>query len=746
MIRKQDMKAFYSSVLSKVMPHMQVVTEGVSLSDYQTEPLQMKFYLDIPKDDLLTLRYEGFYGEQEVLLNVPKENSEIIRELPKEQAILQYLMRHMTPTDNPQVFEIQDTEEKIYDFLLGDFSYLETLGEVYITDALKQTKLRPVPKIQIGVSLQGNLLDLKVEGEELSTQELYEILKKYQQKKRYYRMKSGAFFKMDEVDEEQMDTLNQLVTGIGLKEKDFQKKHLRVERYRSFYLDRIMQGAKNLEIQTDQAYRDYLSQASELQETTNIVPAGLKGELRDYQKRGFHWMNVLQKMGLGGILADEMGLGKTIQVITLLLEAKERAQEEKTKLLPSLIVCPASLVYNWLAEIKRFAPGLQAIGIVGDAQKRMELLTQDIAVDVLVTSYDLLRRDMEWYENKQFRFQVIDEAQFIKNQSTKNAQSVKQISAQAKFALTGTPIENRLSELWSIFDYLMPGYMFSYAQFKRDLETPIVREDDEAAHKRLQHMIAPFVLRRRKKDVLSELPEKLERVVFAELEGEQKKLYAATRARLLGQLEETSDEDYRTSKIQILAELTKLRQICCAPGLLYENYTGNNAKLETCMELVGEAVAAGHKILLFSQFTSMLEMIQERLTSEGITYITLTGETSKERRQELVAEFQAEDSEISVFLISLKAGGTGLNLTAADVVIHYDPWWNVAAQNQATDRTHRIGQTNVVSVHKLIMDGSIEEKILELQDAKYKLAEDVLSGEHAALGSLSKEALMNLLQ
>ena len=492
-----------------------------------------------------------------------------------------------------------------------------------------------------------------------------------------------------------------------------------------------------------------------VEDSDYVVPASLVQVLRGYQKTGYRWLKTLDVNGFGGILADDMGLGKTIQIIALLqAEAQEHPESQ------SLIICPASLVYNWENELKRFAPGLTVQTVTGTAPEREEILriavqtgmeTTQAALktavirhpQILITSYDLLKRDITCYEPFQFRFQVIDEAQYIKNPLTQSAKSVKLIKAQTRCALTGTPIENRLAELWSIFDYLMPGFLFTYSHFRRQFEAPIVKDGDTYALESLRRLTGPFVLRRLKKDVLKDLPDKLETVVYSMAEDEQKQLYTAHALALKEELEQMSGDTYGSERIQVLAELTRLRQICCDPSLCFDRYKGGSAKLDTCMELITGGIAGGHKILLFSQFTSMLELIGARLKKEGITFHELTGATPKEKRTRMAGAFQTDDTP--VFLISLKAGGTGLNLTAADVVIHYDPWWNVAAQNQATDRAHRIGQEKQVSVFKLIMKDTVEENILKLQEQKQDLADQIISGEQVSIGSLTREELLKIL-
>ena len=354
-----------------------------------------------------------------------------------------------------------------------------------------------------------------------------------------------------------------------------------------------------------------------------------------------------------------------------------------------------------------------------------------------------MKRDIAEYEDIQFGYQVIDEAQYIKTHTTAAAKAVKVIKADHRFALTGTPIENRLSELWSIFDYLMPGFLYSYDVFKKELETPIVKSKDEAATKRLKRMVSPFILRRLKKDVLKDLPEKMEELQYAHMEETQQQLYDAQVAHMKEMIGAQDEESFKKNKIQILAELMHIRQICCDPSLMVDNYKGESAKRIACLELIESAIEGEHKMLVFSQFTTMLELLAKDLTDRGITYYMITGATPKEKRIQMVNEFNT--NAVPVFLISLKAGGTGLNLTGADVVIHYDPWWNVAAQNQATDRAHRIGQTKVVSVYKLIVKDSIEEKIVRMQQEKADLADAILSGENGNVVNMTKDDLLQLL-
>ena len=434
--------------------------------------------------------------------------------------------------------------------------------------------------------------------------------------------------------------------------------------------------------------------------------------------------------------------GKTLQLIAIILSYIQNETNPK----PNIVVCPSSLTLNWYNEINKFAPSLTCQVISGNAKEREQEIKQIDKYNVTITSYDLLKRDVEVYKKEKYEFKYIiaDEAQYIKNNNTQNSKAIKEIKSQVKFALTGTPIENSLSELWSIFDFIMPGYLFGYKKFKEVYETPIIKDKDERAMQKLKMLIEPFVLRRIKTDVLTELPDKTISILNNEMKGEQEKIYISymqiARKEAMQEIEENG---FEKSQIRILALLTRLRQICCHPSLFLENYKGESSKLNQCIEIVKDAIQAGHKILLFSGYTSMFEIIEKELKKNDIKYFKLTGQTKVGERIQLVDEFN-ESPNVKIFLISLKAGGTGLNLIGADMVIHYDPWWNLSAENQATDRTYRIGQKKNVQVYKLITKNSIEEKIYELQQRKAKLMDDMLSTKQTFINKLTKEEVMNL--
>ena len=510
-----------------------------------------------------------------------------------------------------------------------------------------------------------------------------------------------------------------------------------IPRYRALYVDSRLSGNVS-EYSKSQDFKNLVRTIKQVEDSEIVVPGSLNDILRGYQKHGYRWLKTMDLCGFGGILADDMGLGKTIQILTLLVdEYLVNYSNKKT-----LIVTPTSLIYNWENEIERFAKGLKTVAVIGAKSERVNIINNSEA-NIFITSYELLKRDINEYKDIDFRFQILDEAQNIKNFTTNNARVVKKIQAETKFALTGTPIENRLSELWSIFDFVMPGFLYSNKKFREKFEIPIVKQNETDALKGLKRMISPFILRRDKSEVLKELPDKLEYNLFAKMEGEQQKIYTANAIKLRDEILNKDIGEFNSNKIRFLAELTKLRQICCDPSLCYDNYDDDSSKLELCVDLVKTSIEGGHKILLFSQFTSMLDIIAKRLTKEGVSYYTMTGATSKEDRMNLVNKFNKD--ETSVFLISLKVGGTGLNLTGADIVIHYDPWWNVAVQNQATDRAHRIGQEKVVSVFKLITKNSVEENILSLQQSKERLSSNIVSLENISLSNLSKNELLSIL-
>ena len=623
-------------------------------------------------------------------------------------------------------------EEELYRLLEEGIPALSEEMEMFVDASIRRMSIRPAPKVTMGIGISGELIDLDVQVEGMDPEEISAILGAYNRKKKFYRLRSGDFISLTESG---LGDLAELSDGLGLTGKELSSGKVKLPLYRALYLEGVLRDSEQTQVRRLPEYRGLIRSMKSFSDSDFELPDGLHAQLRRYQRDGFRWLCTLWENGFGGILADDMGLGKTLQMIALLLYRKGQAGS-------ALVVAPASLLFNWESEVRRFAPDLTVQVIAGTAQERKEQIAAAMLYDVNITSYDLLKRDTEFYQELSFGCCIVDEAQYIKNAGTQAAKAVKTISAAHRFAMTGTPIENRLSDLWSIFDFLMPGYLFAYRKFREELEAPIVKNGDEELSRRLQRLVTPFILRRRKEDVLKDLPEKLTETVTVAMTPEQDRIYRASRDRLLNDLLHKNEQEVRESRIQILAELTKLRQICCSPELCYENYTGGSGKVDACLELMKNAVEGGHRVLVFSQFTSMLELLQREWRETGMEYRYLSGKDSKLARKQMVEDFQT--GEIPVFFISLKAGGTGLNLTAADIVIHVDPWWNVAAQNQATDRAHRIGQKQVVSVMKLVARNTIEEKIIALQEKKAALADSVVEGEGVRDTALNREELLSL--
>ncbi len=743
-IQKEDVPIFCTQLLPKVERFYECQKRDFDVDAYLQTPAAFEIYLDAPQRDFVTCQLFAVYGDnKEEKYNLYKDGQEKgqgKRDILQEMEIKQIVAGYFNAFDEEGgMMALSGDEDKLYELLAFGIPKLQEVGEVFVSDALKRIRVAPAPKVSVGLSLSGDMLELSMSAGDMPMEQLIEVLSKYDRKRKYYRLKNGSFV---DVGNSELGVLARLKDELGITDRQLKRERIELPKYRALYLDGELKANPAFSAVKDRNFKELVRNMKTVEDNDFEIPASLEGIMREYQKKGFLWIKTLKYNGFGGILADDMGLGKTLQVIAFLLSEYIDAAPAENK--RCLIVAPASLVFNWSSEVEKFAPALHVKTVTGTAADRRTVIQESGERDILLTSYDLLKRDIEEYAGMKFYCQVIDEAQYIKNYNTQAAKAVKEIEAGFKLALTGTPVENRLSELWSIFDYLMPGFLHSYQRFREEIEIPVVQNGSEDAMHKLQKLISPFVLRRLKKDVLTDLPDKLEENMYAKLEGEQQKLYDAHVQRMRILLDKTSEEEFRNSKIQILAEITKLRQICCDPALIFEDYKENSAKMDMCMDLVRNAVNGGHKILLFSQFTSMLERIRTALEKEKVCCYMLTGATKKEKRVQMVDDFNKDDTP--VFCISLKAGGTGLNLTAADIVIHYDPWWNLAVQNQATDRAHRIGQKNAVNVYKLIMKGTIEDNILKLQERKKELAEQALGGESMGSGSFTKEELLELLQ
>lgn len=716
--------------LNKVVPGLRKMGQ-VELSKQITEkmmktPLVAKLFLDRLKNRLLA----GLEFHYDHIVIQPLEEMDeqtgplIIRDDEKEREILDF-MEHsgFTRTDGGYFMQNEELE---YNFLYYVLPALQPLVQVYATTAVRHrlVKKSAFPKIAVKVKKERtNWLEFTFKMDGISDDQIKELLQALEMKRKYYRLPNDSLLSLET---REMEEIRRFLQAGPVQDDNYMTT-----------LDMpIIESLKFLELleesevfAPEESFQLFLDQLRRPETLDFEAPHRLKDVLREYQVQGFKWMKALASYGFGGVLADEMGLGKTVQSIAFLLSELTAIRASGQ---PALIVCPSSLTYNWLHEMLSFAPEIQAIVIDGNLAARKELQRNLKDTDVLITSYPLLRQDLSWYEKQTFHTVFFDEAQAFKNPMTQTARAVKKIKADHRFGLTGTPVENSQEELWSIYHVVFP-------QLFRGLE-----EYSYLTRKDISRRVRPFLLRRLKEDVLTELPGKKEALEFSELLPEQKELYAALLAKLqYDTLKHLDKESFRKNRIRILAGLTRLRQICCHPGLFVDGYTGSSAKFEQLLQLLEEARRSGRKVLIFSQFTKMLELIGREIAMKGQAYFYLDGNTPSEERVELCNRFN--EGERDVFLISLKAGGTGLNLTGADTVILYDLWWNPAVEEQAAGRAHRMGQKNTVQIIKLIARGTIEEKMNELQEKKRDLITDILEFEENAPTTLTEDDIREIL-
>ncbi|WP_366924282.1 SNF2 helicase associated domain-containing protein [Metallumcola ferriviriculae] len=729
---------------SEILPAIQKIgrveiTTAVQESLYAVD-LITEIHLD-RVDDTVKAEVRFIYGDVRInpfthQTDYRKEDRILVRDSERETTILGLLEGAEFRTVNGSIY-IED-EDNIFAFVHDFLPEIQELADVYYSESFRSMKIRNTASFSGGLRLneQSDMLEISFKFDEINLAEIKNVLKSLQEKKRYYRLKDGSFLPLDTAGEEMQQVIN-ILDSLDISDRELKKSTMELPKNRAMYLDRRLQELNMQQVEKNPAFTQFVRQINQPQDADFDVPDSLKGVLRDYQTKGFKWLKTLAMYGLGGILADDMGLGKTLQTLAFLLTEKEKVQA------PSLVVAPTSVIYNWQEETRRFAPDLKVIVIAGTPRERAAQLKEAVECDLIITSYALIRRDIERYREMSFGYCILDEAQHIKNPNSQNAKSVKTVKARAYFALTGTPVENSLVELWSIFDFIMKGHLFSRQKFRKKYELPIMKNQDKNALNELQKQIAPFIMRRMKKDVLKELPPKFESKMVTELTGEQKKIYLAYLNEAKGEIErEIATRGFNKSQIKILTLLTRLRQICCHPGMFLENYRGDSGKLQYLKEILQDAIQGGHRILLFSQFTSMLHIIKKLLDDEGIEYFYLDGSIKAQKRTEMVKDFNNGQGE--TFLISLKAGGTGLNLTGADMVIHYDPWWNPAVEDQAADRAYRIGQKNSVQVIKLITKGTIEEKIFELQLKKKAMIESVIKPGETMLTKMTEQEVKEL--
>lgn len=714
---------------------------GVKISDdikntFKDYPIKKQLFIDANKKNNIVMNV--FFKYNDININYFEksnfDNKNIIRNLYEEYEIIS-LIESFGFVEKNEKF-IMTKENDIYNFISDNINKLIEISEVNVSEKFKKIKYSTPKNISMGVKLVNNLIEIDLQNLEFSFDELKDIIKNYDIKKKYYRLKDGSFINLNYDYFKSIEDLN---NDLDLQNAKHLENKIYIPKYRSLAINNIVKNNYNIITKSNSAYDKMVNNLLTNKDINYKIPKNIDNVLRSYQRTGFKWLKTISTFGLGGILADDMGLGKTIQIISLLLDDDININR------PSIVICPSSLIYNWLKEVEKFAPTINTITLVGNKQQRLTMIKKIKDVNLVITSYDLLKRDIDLYEEINFNYCILDEAQYIKNSYTQNAESVKQINSNVRFALTGTPIENSLSDLWSIFDFIMPNFLLNYNKFKNTYENPIIKNNNKDILHKLHKTIEPFVLRRLKKDVLKDLPDKIVTLSYTEMHETQKKLYLSELIKINEEFQQEIQTDgFNKNKIIMLALLTRLRQICCHPSLFLENYNGESAKLNQCMQIVKNCIESNHKIIIFSQFTTMLEIISNELDSNDISYYTLTGKTKVNDRITLIDKFNNDDT--SVFLISLKAGGTGLNLTGADIVIHFDPWWNNSVENQATDRTHRIGQKNKVQVYKMIVKDTIEEKIQLLQNKKQHLCDSIITEKEVFINSLTKEDIKTLFE
>ena len=692
------------------------------LGDLAIGSMTAKLFLDLEQKQVLDLKLEFVYD------NAPL----VLRDLGKEAQIKKQVNQVGFKQDGPNVFVLKG-DDAIYNFLQNGAPKLQEIGEVFISDKVQNLRIKEAGAFSIGVSMKNNWVHLDFEKLGFDPAEFEQVLSGYREQKKYVRLKDGTFLNLTD---QSLEKITSLLEDLNVESSDLEGSKMRIPGFRALYLEQFAKLNPNLGLKLETSFEEVANVFQQVDDADFKVPSALSHILRPYQETGYKWLQTLHHFGFSGILADDMGLGKTLQVITMLVANDLN--------LPALIVTPSSLMFNWKMEIEKFAPDLKTLIVSGDPVLRQQLIESGKNYDIIITSYDLIRRDRAHYEKQDYGYCIIDEAHYIKNHRTLNAKAVKTINSHFRLALTGTPIENSLTDLWSIFDFILPGYLGSYQHFRKIYEVPIVKNQNQSMLDRLYQLVSPFIMRRLKKDVLKELPPKIDTALYTQMSGEQEKLYLATLYQMQESLSESSNSGIRVNRMQVLTQLMRLRQLCCHPSLYLQNYNGESSKYEMCMELLEDCLENKRKVLLFSQFTSMLSIIAKGLDERGVKYYKLTGSTKSQLRVQMAEAFNNDDTPI--FLISLKAGGTGLNLTGADVVIHYDPWWNLSAENQATDRAHRIGQEKTVQVFKLLTKNTIEEKIQELQERKRELTESVIREGETFINQLNDDEIMSLFK
>ncbi|MFX0549725.1 SNF2 helicase associated domain-containing protein [Hathewaya histolytica] len=726
---------FASFVLPKIKVLGDIEVKEELREEFYVEDLRVKLYLDKEHNKII-LKLKFNYGEVEIdpfsREEVRDERGILMRNIDEEIKVID-IISSLDFIEYDNTFILED-EEKIVEFLVEGMEKLPEEWELFYSESFKSSKVYNSQSYRCSLRLnKEDMLEFSFDIKGVDKKELIKIFASLKEKKKYYKLDRGDIVLLNE---NMLKNVADILEYLDVPPEDYDKEVIKLPRFDAFYIEQKLNDVDTY-VNKNREFIQLVSSLKEVKDVDYEVPREMENILRKYQVVGFKWFKTLAHYGFGGILADEMGLGKTLQTIAFLTSEKEKGT--------AFIICPTSLIYNWNEEIRKFSKSLKVLILDGNKKDREEKIKELKNYDVVITSYPLVRRDIDLYKEFIFSYCILDEAQYIKNASSQNAITIKEIKAKGKFALTGTPIENSLSELWSIFDFIMPSYLLTHNRFYAKYEVPISKDKNEDAQNELKNKIKPFILRRLKKDVIRELPPKIYNNALINMNEEQQKLYSSYVEVLKNELEEEIKlNGIEESKFKILGALTRLRQICCDPSVFLETYTGESSKMQYLLELLESAIEEGHNILLFSQFTSVLKNISKELKLLNIKYFYLDGAVNAQERMDLVKGFNR--GEADVFLISLKAGGSGLNLTKADIVIHFDPWWNPAVEEQATDRAHRIGQKNTVQVIKLISKGTIEEKIQKLQERKKEIVNGIIGDNNMSENLLSSMKAEDLIQ
>ena len=728
--KKENLNIFKNGLLNKINNNI-LLSENIEDVIINVKP-NISLYFDINRDIVsceIKLKYKNTTIDY-----FDKENN-IVRDVEYENELISKLISNNFTIENNKIL-LKDIDNIGYFISKG----IEDFNEynIYTTEKLDKINVIKESKIRNNFSIgKDGIMSYNFNTDNININELDKVFDSLKRKKKYYKLKNGNIIDLENNTE--LNELNNIFDDLELSSKD-SNGNIIIPKYRAFYIDSLKHN-KYKSIDTDNSFNTFINNFKKYRDIDIKLSKEDNKILRDYQKDGVKWLYTIYKCDLGGILADEMGLGKSIQTICFIKQLLKEKEDAKI-----MIVCPTSLVYNWQKEFEKFGKELKYVVVHEGKEKRKEIINRFDEYNIFITSYGLIRNDNDEYEDKYFELCIIDEAQAIKNYQANMTKEIKKIKAKTKIALTGTPLENSVLELWSIFDFIMPGYLNSIVKFRSLYGIKDVDDESMDRLQKLNYQIKPFILRRKKCDVYKDLPDKIENNIYLDLPDIQKTLYLKELKESKEEIEDLIEtEGFKRARFKILQLLMKLRQICVDPNIRYTNYKGESIKIEKLLEIVKDYISEGHKILIFSSFKIVVDRVQELFNKNNITNYMIAGDVKSKTRMELVEKFNNDDT--NCFLITLKSGGTGLNLTGADVVIHLDIWWNPQVENQATDRAHRIGQKNKVTVLKLITKGTIEERIIELQNKKKILSENLIEGKNKSdiLSSLDEKDIKTLL-